>query len=68
MSLPISIMAWPPEAIEELEERSAIVEYLAKVPRERAERIAEEFVRARWRKGEPGYKLTAHPRAFRRFG
>lgn len=42
------IVHWPPDAREEFEERAAIVEYLANVPRAEAEARAEAIVRANW--------------------
>ena len=41
---------WPAEAREEWEERAAVLEYDAKMNRERAERAAETIVRERWPK------------------
>lgn len=48
MTLPPSLLAWPPEALEEYAERAAIVEVLGKVPRARAEEKAERIVRERY--------------------
>ena len=42
---------WPAEAREEWEERAAVLEYDAKMTRERAERAAEHIVRDRWDRG-----------------
>lgn len=39
---------WPVEAREEYEERVAILEYDARMTRERAERAAENIIRERW--------------------
>jgi hypothetical protein len=48
--LPRSVMAWPEAAIEELEEKSAIIAADCRLPQrcERADREAEECVRRRW--------------------
>lgn len=55
MTLPDSLSLWPEEAIEDWRERAAIREVLGRMPRARAEELAEEDVRiwharhaARW--------------------
>lgn len=65
MSLPADVRAWPESARDELEERIAIVQFLAKLPADRAERQAEEIVRARWARGRPSLPVghvNAHKR------
>lgn len=46
--LPALVKWWPPEAREEWEERAAVLEFDARMSRERAERAAEHIVRERW--------------------
>lgn len=53
MTLGPDVRTWPADALEELAERSAIIEYLGKVPRARAEREAEAVVRARYAQQAP---------------
>ncbi len=48
MILPPGRADWPEAAREELEERAAILEFEAGLPREEAERKAEELVREAW--------------------
>lgn len=45
--LPLDPRDWPEAARSEYEERAALIEYLGKRPRDRAEREAEAIVRAR---------------------
>jgi hypothetical protein len=45
VSLPASIAAWPPCYREAFEERSAIMEYDAKLSRDQAELLAESEIR-----------------------
>jgi hypothetical protein len=48
--LPKSILAWTPEQIEELDEKSAIIAADCRLPQrcEEADRRAEAIVRAKW--------------------
>jgi hypothetical protein len=50
MKLPPSTMAWPEDALEDLEERAALVADGCKLPQrcEEADRRAEAIVRAKW--------------------
>jgi hypothetical protein len=51
-ALPASRGDWPPDAIENFEERAALIEHLGGLPRAEAERLAEERVRlAAFRQG-----------------
>jgi hypothetical protein len=52
--LPPGRADWPEAAREELEERAAILQFEANLPREEAERKAEELVRAAWGPLAPG--------------
>jgi hypothetical protein len=57
--LPASVMAWPEAALEDLEERSALIADGCRLPQrcEEADRRAEAIVRAKW-EGETG---ASHP-------
>lgn len=48
-SLPWRIEEWPEAARMDYGERAAILEYDARMPRARAEAIAEEWIRRDWR-------------------
>lgn len=43
--LPPGREAWPPDALDEFEERAGLIEFLGRLPREDAERLAEACVR-----------------------
>ena len=45
MILPWLISEWPADAREDYEERAAILQYDARLPKDRAEAIAEEWCR-----------------------
>jgi len=49
-ALPWLLTDWPSDAIEDFRERAAIIEVDGRQPRDRAEAIAEEDVRRRWRR------------------
>jgi hypothetical protein len=49
VDLPANPSDWPPPAKEDYEERAAILEYEANMPRADAEREAERLTREKWR-------------------
>jgi len=52
MTLPPRIDDWPEQLREEWDERAAIVEYDAHLPRAEAERVAERIVREKYERRE----------------
>lgn len=48
-ALPWRIEEWPEAVRMDYAERAAILEYDARIPRARAEAIAEEWIRKAWR-------------------
>jgi hypothetical protein len=56
MKLPPSTMAWPEDALEDLEERAALISDGCRLPQrcEEADRRAEEIVRRRWEREGAG--------------